>query len=51
MLAKACHQSSRRADKAFLALNCGALPDNVAETELFGYAAGTFNQTEGKAGL
>lgn len=51
MLAKACHKSSRRADKAFLALNCGALPDNVAETELFGYAAGTFNQTESKAGL
>lgn len=51
MLAKACHQSSRRADKAFLALNCGALPDDVAESELFGYAPGTFNQTEGKAGL
>ena len=51
MLAKACHQSSRRADKPFLALNCGAIPDNVAETELFGYAAGTFNQTQAKVGL
>lgn len=51
MLAKACHRSSRRAESPFLALNCGALPDNVAETELFGYAAGTYNQTEGKAGL
>jgi transcriptional regulator of aroF, aroG, tyrA and aromatic amino acid transport len=42
LLAKACHQHSLRKDKAFLVLNCAALPDNVAESELFGYAAGAF---------
>ncbi|MGL5948490.1 MAG: sigma 54-interacting transcriptional regulator [Aeromonas sp.] len=41
-LARACHAASPRANKPFMALNCGALPDNVAETELFGYAAGAF---------
>lgn len=51
MIARACHQASRRADGEFLALNCASLPDSVAETELFGYAAGAFNQPEGKAGL
>ncbi|MFQ3231949.1 transcriptional regulator TyrR [Reinekea sp.] len=42
LLAKACHQHSLRKDKPFLVLNCAALPDNVAESELFGYAAGAF---------
>jgi transcriptional regulator of aroF, aroG, tyrA and aromatic amino acid transport len=51
MLARACHEASRRASGKFLALNCASLPDNVAETELFGYAAGAFGQVEGKAGL
>lgn len=51
MIARACHQASRRADNEFLALNCGSLPDNVAETELFGYASGAFNQPDSKAGL
>ncbi|AXR05808.1 transcriptional regulator TyrR [Salinimonas sediminis] len=51
MIAKACHQASRRSEGEFLALNCASLPDSVAETELFGYAAGAFNQPEGKAGL
>ena len=36
MLAKACHQASRRGEQPFLALNCAAIPDGVAETELFG---------------
>lgn len=51
MIARACHQSSRRSEGAFLALNCASLPDSVAETELFGYAAGAFNQPNGKVGL
>lgn len=51
IIARACHQASRRGEHEFLALNCGALPDNVAETELFGYAPGAFNQPDGKAGL
>ncbi|QJR81905.1 transcriptional regulator TyrR [Alteromonas pelagimontana] len=51
MIARACHQASRRSQGEFLALNCASLPDSVAETELFGYAAGAFNQPTGKAGL
>lgn len=51
MLARACHEASRRGGGEFLALHCASLPDSVAETELFGYAAGAFGQTEGKAGL
>jgi transcriptional regulator of aroF, aroG, tyrA and aromatic amino acid transport len=51
LIAKACHEASRRCDGQFLVLNCGSLPDNVAETELFGYAPGAFGQSEGKAGL
>lgn len=51
LIAKACHEASRRCAGQFLVLNCGSLPDNVAETELFGYAPGAFGQAEGKAGL
>lgn len=51
MLARACHQASRRSKQEFLVLNCASLPDSVAETELFGYGAGAFNQPEGKPGL
>jgi transcriptional regulator of aroF, aroG, tyrA and aromatic amino acid transport len=51
LLAKACHEASRRSDAAFLALNCASLPDNVAETELFGYAPGAFGQNSSKTGL
>lgn len=43
LLAKACHQHSLRKDKPFLVLNCAAMPDAVAESELFGYAAGAFD--------
>ena len=43
LIARACHRASRRNQKPFLAVNCGALPDNVAESELFGYGAGAFN--------
>ena len=40
--AKAVHQASRRADKAFVALNCAAIPENLIESELFGYRGGSF---------
>ena len=50
-LAKACHDNSRRNVGEFVTLNCASLPDDVAETELFGYAPGGFNQQEGKVGL
>jgi len=50
-IAKACHDNSRRSEGEFVTLNCASLPDDVAETELFGYAPGGFDQQEGKAGL
>ncbi|MGQ8367414.1 transcriptional regulator TyrR [Glaciecola sp. 1036] len=50
-LAKACHDNSKRAIGEFVSLNCASLPDDVAETELFGYAPGAFGQQEGKQGL
>jgi transcriptional regulator with PAS, ATPase and Fis domain len=42
VLAKAIHQTGPRADKPFIAVNCGALPDALLESELFGYKAGAF---------
>ncbi|WP_163834891.1 transcriptional regulator TyrR [Spartinivicinus ruber] len=53
LLAKACHFVSSRADKPFLVLNCAALPDSVAETELFGYVKGAYSNDpdSGKKGL
>ncbi|GAM75490.1 transcriptional repressor protein tyrR [Vibrio ishigakensis] len=38
MLARACHARSSRATKPFLVLSCASMPDDVAETELFGQA-------------
>ncbi|AOV97046.1 DNA-binding transcriptional regulator TyrR [Edwardsiella hoshinae] len=52
VLARACHLRSPRGKKPFLALNCAALPDEVAESELFGHAAGAYpNALEGKKGF
>ncbi len=42
LLAKAIHNTSSRKDKPFIAINCGALPDNLLESELFGYKKGAF---------
>jgi PAS domain S-box-containing protein len=42
LFARAVHNLSRRRTKKFVALNCGALPDNLLESELFGYKAGAF---------
>lgn len=39
MLARACHQRSLRRENPFLLVNCMSMPDNAAETELFGMAA------------
>jgi len=49
LIARSCHNSSARADKAFMALNCAALPDDDAETELFG--KGESNNSAAKKGL
>ena len=42
ILARALHSLSPRRDKPFVAINCGALPDTLLESELFGYKAGAF---------
>ena len=51
MLAKACHEASRRNQEVFLSLNCGSLRDNITETELFGYGPGADGQTGKQLGL
>ena len=42
VVASALHRWSRRAERNFVAMNCGALPDSVVESELFGHEAGAF---------
>ena len=42
LLARAIHQNSRRKDQPFVTINCGAIPKDLMESELFGYAKGSF---------
>lgn len=51
MLARACHNRSNRANNPFLVLSCASMPDDVAETELFGHAPGSFNHEQGHKGI
>jgi transcriptional regulator, propionate catabolism operon regulatory protein len=53
MVAQSMHQMSRRQDFPFVAINCGAFPEALLESELFGYEEGAFTGARkgGKAGL
>ncbi|MEE8382585.1 MAG: sigma-54 dependent transcriptional regulator [Thermodesulfobacteriota bacterium] len=52
LVAKAIHHNSTRSSKPFIAINCGAIPENLLESELFGYVKGAFTDAhQNKKGL
>ena len=52
LVARALHEVSPRADQAFVAVNCGAIPEQLLEAEFFGYRKGAFTgATEDRAGF
>lgn len=52
LIARQIHAQSKRSDKRFVAINCAAIPENIIESELFGYAKGAFTGADrNKPGL
>ncbi|MGF1909869.1 transcriptional regulator TyrR [Vibrio kasasachensis] len=51
MLARACHNRSDRVEQPFLKISCASMPDDVAETELFGHGQGMFNNQLAHKGI
>jgi len=53
VIAKIIHGEGKRKDGPFIKINCGAIPENLLESELFGYAEGSFTGAlkKGKPGL
>ena len=52
LVARAIHENSLRKDKSFVVINCGGIPENLLESELFGYMKGSFSGAYAdKAGL
>ena len=52
LIARAVHRASKRRDRPFVAVNCGAIPEGLLETELFGHKKGSFTgATQDRRGL
>jgi DNA-binding NtrC family response regulator len=48
LIARIIHNASARADRSYVVINCGAIPENMIESELFGYEKGAFTGAQGK---